>query len=125
MIIRVEREGAYLGLFPLSREVRLRDCRIEATATEAYGIAQTITGLLDMDGVSVAVRGESGAALGEAAVEVAFRLIHCKLTAALHSGCILGTADENTSAFVSDTEYDECEEDAFNMMLEDGCPEPE
>ena len=64
MEMRVESSGTYLGLFPLSREVRLRDCRIEAAAAEAYGLARAIAGALDMDGVSVTASGEVGAALG-------------------------------------------------------------
>ena len=79
----------YLGFFALSREVRLRDCIISITAAEAYGIARVITGVLDMDGVSVTVSGNGGA-LGKSAVRATFRLAHCRLAAGKHKGCILG-----------------------------------
>ena len=120
----MEGRGTYLGLFPLSREVRLRDCIINITATEAYGIARVITGVLDMDGVSVTVSGNGGA-LGKSAVRATFRLAHFRLAAGKHKGCILGEAEESVADLFVDTEYEECEEDAFKTMTEDSCPELE
>ena len=113
--MRVEGGGTYLGLFPLSREVRLRNCRIDATAAEAYGIARVITGVLDMDGVSVTVSGNGGA-LGKSAVRATLRLAHCRLAAGKHKGCILREAEESIAPVVVDTEYEECEEDEFDFL---------
>ena len=114
----MEGRGTYLGLFQLSREVRLRDCRIEATAAEAYGIARVITRVLDIDGVSVTVSGNGGA-LGKSAVRATFRL-----AAGKHKGCILGTAEESTIGLFVDTDYTECDEDAIDTLTERECPQP-
>ena len=111
----MEGRGTYLGLFQLSREVRLRDCRIEATAAEAYGIARVITGVLDMDGVSVTIGGNGGA-LGKSAVRATLRLAHCRLAVGKHKGCILGEANDSAVPLFTDTKYEECGEDALHRL---------
>ena len=69
----------YSGFFAVSKEIRLRDCQISVDAENAYGIARTITGLVELDGVSITLNWMHATVLGDRAIGAVFRLTHCRL----------------------------------------------
>ena len=58
------------------------------------------------------------------ALRATFRLAHCRLATGKNEGCILEKARMSATELFVDTEYEECEEDAFDALTGRGCPPP-
>ena len=120
--VYISRSSGYCnGILPVVSLAQLSDCRIEVRGGNfSYGLAKTIHGRIDLDGVYIQIVG-GGIALGKHASGAEFRMIHCKfIELPLETGGIVkNVVDSRISIFV-DVNYTNSQQSAeFDKIIWD------